>query len=150
MPATSPTLRPKDPSASYKYYVEIQGILAAEFTEFGGFTIEREDKEVKEGGVNHFVHVLPGRVKRNTITLKRGISINSALWKWFATGLYDGKVKRVNVTITLCDALGKPSKIWNLLSAYPLKYVSPALSSGSSDVVIEEIELTHKGITVGP
>ena len=60
----------EDPALSYKFYIEIQGLYVAEFTECGGLEMEREVEPYAEGGVNDFVHQLPGRVKYSDITLK--------------------------------------------------------------------------------
>ena len=45
--------------------------------------MEREILEYTEAGNNDFVHKLPGRVKYPHLVLKRGITDQGELMKWF-------------------------------------------------------------------
>jgi phage tail-like protein len=135
-----------DAAPSYKYYVEIEGLLVAEFTECTGLSVERQVKTYEEGGVNDFVHVLPGRVKYANLVLKRGITYSREMWKWFQFGIYDGLVKRVNMSIILGDASGLKAKHWNVLSAFPVKYTGPDLKADSAEAAIETVEIAHHGL----
>jgi phage tail-like protein len=137
-----------DPALIFKFYLEIEGVIVAEFTELSGLSVEREVKEHREGGLNDFVHRLPGPIKSGNITLKRGMTYSHDLWEWFHTGMYDGKVKRVNLSIILGDALGKRVRQWDLTGAYPVKYSSADLRSASDELVVETLELTHHGLII--
>ena len=64
-----------DPAPAYLFFVELSGVFAALFTECSGLEVKRDVKEVVEGGVNNYVHKLPGRVSFSDITLKRGLSL---------------------------------------------------------------------------
>jgi phage tail-like protein len=131
---------------AFRFYVEIQGILRAEFLECGGLTMEREIKEVEEGGVNDFVHKLPGRMKYSNITLKRGITYDRELWNWFRKGMYDGNVKRANMSIILGNAEGRKVKQWDVLEAFPVKWSGADLSTTTLEVAAETLEIAHHGL----
>jgi phage tail-like protein len=88
-----------DPAPEYLFTVELQGILVALFTECSGLTVSREVEDYAEGGINNYVHKLPGRVSYDNIVLKRGLSLSRALWDWFQVGLYDMNVQRINFSI---------------------------------------------------
>ena len=75
-----------DAAPAWKFYVEVMGVLVAEFQECSGLTMERDVKEVKEGGTNDFEWLLPGRIKYGPITLKKGVTYNRELWRWFRAG----------------------------------------------------------------
>lgn len=134
-----------DPISGFRFGVEVKGIIQGWFTECSGLTMERETFPHKEGGVNDFEHKLPGRVKYSNITLKRGVA-GPELWQWFREGLYDGKVKRNNVSIILYSGDRKKAKRWNLSDAYPIKWSGPDLKADGNNVAIETIEFVHHGM----
>jgi len=134
----------QDPVAEFKYVVLIQGIPVAQFSECGGLALEREVIPYEEGGVNDYVHHLPGRLKRANITLKRGIA-DVALWTWFRKGMYDGSVQRLQVTILLYKADGTPFNAWHLPDAYPIGWTGPDLKTGENQVAVETITIGQGG-----
>jgi phage tail-like protein len=138
----------EDPALNYKFYVEIQGIYVAEFTECGGIEMEREVETYAEGGINDFVHQLPGRVKYSDITLKNGLTYSHDLWLWFRQGLYDGKVKKMAFSIILGNAEGLKVKQWEVVGAFPKKWKGPTLQSASTETAVQEITLAHHGLTL--
>jgi phage tail-like protein len=134
-----------DPVSGFRFGIEIKGIICGWFTECGGLTVERQVTPHSEGGVNDFVHQLPGRIKYTNVTLKRGVA-DDVLWDWFQEGLYDGKVKRLPVSIILYDGQRTKAKRWNLRDAYPVKWVGPDLKTESTQVAIENLEIVHHGL----
>lgn len=135
---------------SYRFWVEIDQIAEAAFSECTGLQVEREIFEWEEGGENGYRHRLPGRAKLSNIVLKRGIA-SLDLWKWFADALAaDGRAVRVQrrgLTIVLCGYAGMPEVRWNIKDALPVKWVGPTLKTGSGEVALETVELAHNGLT---
>lgn len=138
---------PNDPTSVYKFGIEIEGILSGWFTECSGLNIERKVESYKEGGVNDYVHKLPGQIEYSNVTLKRGL-IGEELWKWFQKGLFDASVERCNITISLFSNDRKEIKRWNLQKAYPVKWQGPDFKIDSTQVAIETVELAHHGMQV--
>jgi phage tail-like protein len=132
----------------YRFFLEINGIVEAEFNEVSGLTVEREVKQVREGGINDYVTVLPGRVKFNNITLKRGLAYSSYVWDWFQEGLYDAKVKRQTVSLTEKALDNRTIRQWDIHKAFPVKYTTSEFKTGQSALVIETLELAHHGVTL--
>lgn len=139
----------RDPAPTFKFWVELENIVVAEFKECGGLRIEREVQKIEEGGINDHVHILPGRSKYSNITLKRGITDSSELWDWYQAGLYDGKVKRVNFSILLRNVEGEVVKRWNVLDAFPTKWEGSSLNTESNTIAIETLEIAHHGLQLG-
>ncbi|MFL7791307.1 MAG: phage tail protein [Anaerolineae bacterium] len=136
----------QDPAPSFKFKVELGGIIEAHFTECSGLSAERTVMQYEEGGVNDYVHVLPGRIKYSNIVLKHGVTDSSALWDWYKQGLREGRVKQVeNISILLFDSTGKRVKRWNIKDAYPVKWAGPDFNAGNSQVAIETLEIAHHG-----
>jgi phage tail-like protein len=119
------------------------------FREVSGLSSETElieQSEVDERG-QAFVRVLPGARKWGDITLKRGVDNNLDLWKWRQQAEEEGPdAARVDGTIELLDAQGRPVATYTFRSGWPSKYQGPDLNAASSDVAIETIEITHEGL----
>ena len=136
----------ESPGVAFKFWVEIQNIIVAEFKECNGLRMERATEPVNEGGVNDYVHQLPGRNKYFPIVLKKGITDSTALWDWYRSGLYDGQVERINFNILLRNVEGTVIQRWEVVDAYPTKWEGPQLNTETNQVAIETIEITHHGL----
>lgn len=134
-----------DPVTGFRFAVEIGEQVQGWFTECSGLTVERKVHPQPEGGVNNYVHQLPGRIEQSRVTLKHGLAGNE-LWNWFQEGLYDGKVVRRNVSIKLYSTDRTKVKEWILDKAYPVKWTGPSLNSTGNEVAIETLELIHHGL----
>ncbi len=135
----------KDPYLSFRFLVEIQGLVVGGFSEVSGLQANTEVEEIKEGGVNDFVHKLPKITKYPNITLKRGITDLDALWHWHQD-VVNGKVERKTVFIMLMDSEGNEKWRWSFEHAYPVKWTGPDLKADGSTVGVETLELAHNGI----
>jgi phage tail-like protein len=138
-----------DPFPLFKFWVEMDSIIVAQFQECNGLRMEREYEKLEEGGVNDHIIYLPGRNRYSNITLKNGIGNSDELWNWYQEGLFDGKVKRVNFSILLHDLSGETTKRWNVISGFPVKWDGPQFASDSNKIAIETLEIAHHGLTLG-
>jgi phage tail-like protein len=137
-----------DPYLSFRFLVEIQGLIVGGFSEVSGLQAETEIEEKREGGVNDYVHKLPKITKYQNITLKRGITDSDTLWEWHQD-VVNGNVERKTVFVVLLDCEGDEQWRWQFIDAYPVKWTGPDLTAGSSAVAVETIELAHNGIKKG-
>lgn len=140
-----PVAEREDPYLSFRFLVEIQGLVVGGFSEVAGLQANTEVEEIKEGGVNDFVHKLPKITKYPNITLKRGITDLDALWNWHQD-IVNGKVERKTVFIILMDSEGNEKWRWSFEHAYPVKWTGPDLKADGSTVGVEALELAHNGI----
>ena len=137
--------------ASFRFTVEFNGAAQGYFTECTLPTLEVEVEEQKEGGYNTGTHLLPGRVKRGTVTLKHGLTSSSELLRWYMKvleGKSDVKFDRKKVSIIHHDCLGKPVMRWDFENAFPIKWSGPALDSSASRIAIETLELAFQWVMV--
>jgi phage tail-like protein len=125
-----------------RFYVEVDGIGQAVFTEASGLQLETEVMEYQEGGVNGYAHRLPGRVKASNLTLKRGMTGSHEFYKWFAE-IASGKITCRNLSVVMYDVKGNELARWNLINAYPVKWVGPQLNAREAAAAIETLELAH-------
>lgn len=140
----------KDPYIGLSFFVEIQGILVAGFSECSGLSIETEVFEYSEGGLNTYTHKLPVRTKYSNITLKRGIDPGQDLLRWYLESIDGVPNKRKNISIILYGEVNKqPLQVvrkWDLMDAYPIKWTGPDLKADAGAIAIETLEFAHHGL----
>ncbi len=141
---------PADPVVGFNFLIDLQGGATGYFTEVSGLGSETEVSEhkvVSKDGKTPIVQQLPGRLKWESIVLKRGITKDLDMWEWRQM-VEEGKVDkaRKNGSITLLDNAFTPVAKWDFIRAWPSKMSGPSISSKSTDVSIEEMTLVHEGI----
>jgi phage tail-like protein len=135
-----------DPIPVFKFWIEINGIVEAEFKECSGLRLERKVEPYEEGGVNDYVHQLPGRNSYVNIVLKYGVTSSNEVWNWYQEGLYDGKVTRKDFSILLRGVDGQVVKTWNVSKGFPVKWEGPSLNVEGNQVAVETLEIAHHGL----
>lgn len=142
-----------DPYMNYNFLVEIMGLIVGGFTEVSGLQAETKIEEVKEGGVNDHVHKIPGMTSYTTVSLKKGITFiySDVLWKWYRD-VINGKFNRRDVFILILNEKREfmPTAVWQLVDAYPTKWIGPELKADSASIAIETLELAHDGLKKFP
>ncbi|MGI2296654.1 phage tail protein [Paenibacillus sp. GXUN7292] len=129
---------------SYRFMVELDGLLVAGFSEVGGLVVETDTEEYAEGGLNQFVHRFPSRTKHVPLSLKRGMTLSDELWNWYAN-VVEGQIERKSGSIILYNERDQEFRRWNFYDAYPTKWSGPDLNASASEIAVEYIELTHNG-----
>ncbi|MCC4769569.1 phage tail protein [Methanosarcina sp. DH2] len=137
-----------DPFMSYRFRVEIGGIIVAQMSEVTGIQAQTDTETYEEGGVNNFVHILPKRTKFSNLVLKRGITDLDQLWQWHQD-VVNGRFERRDGSIILMDSEGNDRWRWEFSGAYPVRWTGPDLKADSSTIAFETIELAHQGIWKG-
>jgi phage tail-like protein len=140
----------KDPLVSAWFSLEFQGAITGAFKECTGIGSESAVVEHKASGPKGeyvMLHV-PGRMKWNDVTLKRGVTNALDIWKWRKL-VEDGKLDdaRKNGSIKMYSQDGKEVARWDFVNAWPSKITGPAANAGSNDIAVEEFVLTHEGYT---
>jgi len=133
-------------NASFRFVVDIDGQRQAAFTECTLPSIEVEIEELREGGLNSYVHQLPGRRKAAKVTLKNGIGKNELL-DWYIRSLSE-PVDRKQFTITLLDLQRNPVLTWTMENAYPVRWNGPNLKSDNNAIAIQSLELVCGEVSV--
>ena len=122
----------------------VQGAFR-ECTGMGSESEVVEDKKVGPKGLP-IIKKVPGNMKWNNITLKRGLTGSMDMWKWRQM-VEEGKIKeaRKNGTITMYDQHTEPIAKWDFVNAWPCKLTGPSANATANEVAIEELEITHEG-----
>jgi phage tail-like protein len=137
-----------DPSPSFRFHVQVQGVTVARFSECSGLGFEQEVYPYREGGLHSRTHQLPGRFKFNNLTLKRGIATDGTdLWTWVKTTVQGPAITTHDVTVTLYDVRGQqPLQTWVFKDAFPVQWSATALSAEQNAIAIETLVLAHQGM----
>jgi phage tail-like protein len=138
-----------DPLIGFHYAVEIQGMVTGYFTECSGLGSEHEvieHKIVDERG-KEVMQKIPGRLKWENVTLKRGITDNMDIWDWRKM-VEDGDVEgaRANGSIVMFDQHLEERARWNFENGWPIKVSGPQVKSDSNEIGIEELSIAHEGL----
>jgi len=135
----------RDPYQGFRFAVEIGGSPAGGFTHVGGLERAITPHEYREGGVNEFVHKLADVAKHANLVLKRGLADPTELWDWHQQ-VIDGFVQRRDVAVVLRDPQGAELQRWVFEGAFPVKWNGTDLDAATHAVVVESVELAHRGL----
>ncbi|MEO8394712.1 MAG: phage tail protein [Chloroflexota bacterium] len=139
--------RASDPGLGFHFKIDVQGKVTGYFTECSGLGSEHEviEHKVVDQQGRDLIQKLPGRLKWQDITLKRGITATMDVWTWRKM-VEDGNVEgaRSNGTITMLDQGLKPLAMWTFERAWPIKVTGPQLQSDSNAFGIEEMVICHE------
>lgn len=136
-----------DPYRAYNFKLVLGEKPVGHFTECHGLDVKVEAITYREGGAGPSVRQLPGRVAYGEVTLRYGLSPETAeLWDWVLTGV-KGNVQRKNVSIVLLDnGGGSPVMQWNLLGAWVTQWRGASLNAAGQEVAIEEMALVYEDL----
>ncbi len=123
------------------------------FSEIDGLDMSNEVKTMREGGNNLNQIHLVGPVTYGQLTLKRGMTTNLELWKWFraaAGGEQNGRGTVAQGVIVMKDAANVERFRFKLTDCLPIKIKAPALNAKDGAVAIEEMQIAYSSFTIEP
>jgi phage tail-like protein len=135
-----------DPYLNFNFRVEIDGLQVAGFSEAHLPEGRIEAVAYREGtDRTSAARLLPGRIEYGRVVLRRGLTGDPALFRWW-NDVVQGNVARRDVSIILLDEQRQEVAHWLIRRAWPSKWAGPALRGLGNEVAIEELELAHEGI----
>ena len=134
-----------DPFSAFRFNVTFDDLPPGGFSACSGLQMETEVLDFIEGGVNSHTWKSATRSKQMNLTLKRGI-VNKVLWDWYHD-ITIGKMKFRNGTITVLDSAGVSAVLeFQVLQAFPVKWIGPELDAAQNNLAVETLELAHQGL----
>jgi phage tail-like protein len=127
---------------AYFFVVEIDGIQTDRFFECEGLEMETSVYEIEEGGLNTSTHKRMGRNRSPNLILKKGISKNNELIKWFQKNT-NGNFERKDISVILMDSSFEEIKRWDLHRAFPCRWKGPSLDVYDNNYAVEMIEIAY-------
>lgn len=116
------------------------------FQSVSGLDGSIDTETIKEGGENHFEHVIPARRKYGPLILKRGLlkPEDSGLTAWLQKAFDDGKYEVIRtVQINLLDEDHQPLMYWVINNVWPRSWKMGELNAERGEVLIETLELNY-------
>jgi phage tail-like protein len=146
------------PFTAFNFAVEIEvpGLTtqacAGAFSECDGLEMTMDVKTVREGGNNTQQIRLTGAVNYGTLTLKRGMTANFDLWKWFAM-LYEpnqGGLRGRTKVVVFAEDRQKERARFLLNGCLPVKLKAPPLNAKDGTIAIEELQIAYETMQFVP
>ena len=125
------------------FVLEVEGVTGF-FTEVSGLGSETEVIEYKQTEDRSVIQKIPGRLKWNDITLKRGVTTDLDVSKWRKL-VEDGDIEaaRKDGSIALMGADGSPVAAWSFEAAWPSK-----ISAGHSKLLSDDVMILEELVLV--
>ena len=120
-----------------------------DFSEVSGLEFNTTPKSLKEGGRNWGQVQLTNPVTFSNLVLKRGITRDTELWRWYQfiyrTGVY---AYRADCIIEVKEPHDREivRMRWVARNCIPVKFKGSDLNATSTSVAIEELHLAHEGL----
>jgi phage tail-like protein len=134
-----------DPYTACHFLVELDGVTVAGFAEVSGLASEVDVILYREGNEALHARKLPGLRRYANLTLRRGLTGSTELWKWYRQALA-GTVQRRNGAVVLLDDDRTPVLRWRFYEAWPCRWEGPALDAKASSIAVETLEIAHEGL----
>lgn len=139
------------PYTAFSFSVEIYPdgdsapLVEASFAECDGLEMTVDVKTIREGGANDRAIRVAGVVNYGNVTLKRGMTGNYDLWRWFQRSMADPAL-RANAEIVLMAPDGGQAERarFQLHRCLPVKLKAPALNAKDGAVAVEELQLAYE------
>ena len=144
------------PFTTFRFLVEVKvegvskKLCGATFSEVDGLEMTMEPKTIREGGNNTVAVHLVGPVSYGQLTLKRGMTPNFDLWKWFArvnSPGYRGVRSRLEVIVVSSDGKNEDAR-FVAEGCLPVKIKAPALNAKEGQIAIEEMQVMYQSLTL--
>ena len=151
---------PSDPVAhpftAFNFLVEVQveGVAAklasAAFSECDGLEMTMEPKTIREGGRNSGPVHMTGPVSYGQLTLKRGMTRNVDLWRWFERvhALGSGGLRGTAEVVMLAQDASTEQLRFRLERCVPVKLKASSLSGKDGQIAIEEMQVAYESLTL--
>lgn len=129
----------------------LPGTTDARFQEISGIDSKVDIEDVIEGGLNAYVHRLPGVTKHSNLVLKRGyVAQKSALADWAEQCIGSSLGTAIATKTIIVVLLGPDDKAlvsWTFLNAWPVKWEVGPFDSERQQVLTETLELAYTDFT---
>jgi len=147
---------PADPVAhpftAFNFRVEVQvsgvgGTLAnAAFSECDGLEMTMEPKTIREGGRNSGPVHMAGPVSYGQLTLKRGMTANVDLWRWFerVNARGNGGLRGTAEVVMLAGDGVTEQLRYRLDGCLPVKLKGSPLNAKDGQIAVEEMQVAYE------
>ncbi|MEO0536692.1 MAG: phage tail protein [Cyanobacteria bacterium P01_A01_bin.123] len=124
-------------------------LCQAAFQDCDGLEMTMEPKTFHQGGLNNEQIHLAGPVSYSQLTLKRGMSKDFGLWKWFTEVMKtEQRGLRGQGRVVMLDGAQQKQITFKLKDCLPIKLRVPTLNAKEGGIAIEELQLVYAAMEV--
>ena len=136
---------------NFKVLIQVDGeqgsLCDAEFAECDGLEMTLETKTLREGGNNARQIHLAGAVAYGQLTLKRGMTSDFGIWRWFDRVQKQRDLRGTGEVIVLSSDRARREQVRFVLDRYlPIKLKAPALNAKDGQLAIEELSVAYENL----
>lgn len=148
------TARPY-PFMAFNFAVEIHRdgeggpLVEAAFADCDGLEMTMDVKTIREGGAPSRAIRVNGNVAYANLTLKRGMTADFGLWKWFEDSVANPRL-RADAEVVLLGPDQSERARFQLSRCVPIKMKAPTLSAAGAAVAIEELQMAYETMNFVP
>jgi phage tail-like protein len=142
------------PFTNFNFAVEIKRdesahpLVNAAFSDCDGLEMSMEVKTIREGGANNRQIRLNGAVSYGQLTLKRGMTDNFDLWKWFEDSVTDPRLRAsANVVLFAQDGSTVRAR-FELTRCVPIKLKAPVMNAKDGQIAVEELQVAYETLAL--
>lgn len=139
----------RDPLLGAHFALDVDGVVSAYFKEASGFSNSSEviTHQAVDAQGRSVIQKIPGDLTWDDISLRRGITDDTALWEW-RQKVIDGDVgsARANGSIIMFNQSNEEVARFNFTNGWPSSWKGPDVNSEDQSVAVEEITITHEGL----
>src|SRR3954469_14370327 len=133
---------------NFQVLIEMEGssqpVCQAEFSDCDGLEMTMTPKTLREGGSNSRQIQLTGPVSYGQLTLKRGMTNDFGLWRWFDQLRTNPSQRGQAVVNVLSPDRTHVDVKFVHTNCLPVRLKAPALSGRDGLVAIEELQLVYE------
>lgn len=139
---------------NFKVEVQVSGLATplahAAFSECDGLEMSMEPKTIREGGRNSGPVHMAGPVSYGQLTLKRGMTANVDLWRWFerVNARGNGGLRGTAEVVMLAADGQKEQLRFRLGGCVPVKLKASALNAKDGQIAIEEMQVAYESLVL--
>ena len=140
----------RDPAGAYYFALEINKTEVAHFLEFSGLRTTSEVFEIQEGGLNGATHKRPGPARYDNLVLRVATNASLALLEWrdkYLRSDFAGLASDSGAVVIYANN-GEEVRRYSFVRAWPVSWEGPELSSSSSQIAVESLEIAFDGLYI--
>ena len=140
------------PFQTFNFAVEIypegdsKPLCEAAFSECDGLEMTMDVQTIRSGGANDRAWRVPAVVTYSNLTLKRGMTGNFELWKWFRRSIEDPYLRADAELVVLGEDGAAERARFRLSRCIPAKLKVPPMNAKDGGVAIEDFQLAYEKI----
>jgi phage tail-like protein len=142
------------PFTTFSFWVNLQlpgedkVLCEAGFSDCDGLEMSMAPKTIREGGNNGRQIHLVGPVSYGQLTLKRGMTSDFGLWKWFERTQREHDLRASGEVEIRAPDRTRVDVRFSLTGCLPVKIKAPALSGKDGLIAIEEMQIVYETLAL--